>query len=197
VSESSASDVTKLLVAWQNGREEALERLMPLVYTELHRLAHAQVGRERATQTLQTTALVHETYLRLVDCTQVSWKDRAHFFAICARLMRRILVDRARARHAAKRGGAAQRVAFEEWLVGRAPRDEELLALDEVLDRLTLSDPRRGRVVELRYFGGLTVEETAIVLDVSPETVTRDWKVARLWLLHELKTAKPEQASGH
>lgn len=197
MSESHPSDVTRLLVAWQHGHEDALERLIPLVYAELHRLAHAQMARERVGHTLQTTALVHETYLRLVDRNQVSWTDRAHFFAVCARLMRRILVDRARARHASKRGGAARHVAFEDWLVGRPPDDEELLALDEVLDRLALNDRRRSRVVELRYFGGMTVEETAAVLDVSPETVTRDWKVARLWLLHELRGDNPEQASGH
>jgi RNA polymerase sigma factor (TIGR02999 family) len=135
--------------------------------------------------------------LRLVNGTKVSWTDRAHFFAVCARLMRRILVDRARARHASKRGGATPRVAFEDWLLSRAPNDEELLALNEALDRLVLNDQRRSRVVELRYFGGMTVEETAAVLDVSPETVTRDWKVARLWLLHELKGDNPEQARGH
>ena len=197
MSKSPPSGVTRLLVAWQHGHEDALERLIPLVYADLHRLAHAQMARERAGHTLQTTALVHETYLRLVDGNQVSWTDRAHFFAVCARLMRRILVDRARARHASKRGGAARHVAFEDWLVGRPPNDEELLALDEVLDRLAVNDRRRSRVVELRYFGGMTVEETAAVLDVSPETVTRDWKVARLWLLHELKGDNPEQASGH
>jgi RNA polymerase sigma factor (TIGR02999 family) len=188
--------VTRLLLAWQHGREDALDRLIPLVYAELHRLAHAQMSRERSGRTLQTTALVHETYLRLVDSSQVSFKDRAHFFAVCARLMRRILVDRARARHASKRGGAAPHVAFEDWLVGRQPHDEELLALDEVLDRLALNDRRKSRVVELRYFAGMTLEETAAVLDVSPETVTRDWKVARLWLLHELKGRPPELANG-
>lgn len=185
--EGPASDVTRLLVAWQHGHEDALERLIPLVYAELHRLAHGQMAGERAGQTLQTTALIHETYLRLVDGTQVAWKDRAHFFAVCARLMRRILVDRARARHAAKRGGAEGHVVFEDWSIGRPANDEEMLALDEVLGRLASSDPRRSRVVELRYFGGLTVVETAAVLGVSAETVTRDWKVARLWLLHELK----------
>jgi RNA polymerase sigma factor (TIGR02999 family) len=196
VSESPPCDVTRLLVAWQHGQADALEHLIPLVYAELHRIAHAQMAGERARHTLQTTALVHETYLRLVDGTKVSWKDRAHFFAVCARLMRRILVDYARARHASKRGGAITHVAFEDWLVGRPPDDEALLALDEVLGRLALTDQRRGRVVELRYFGGLTVEETAAVLDVSPETVNRDWKVARLWLLRELKGLDREPARG-
>jgi RNA polymerase sigma factor (TIGR02999 family) len=196
VPESPSADVTRLLVAWQQGDADALQHLIPLVYAELRRLAHARVARERAGQTLQTTALVHETYLRLVDGKHVSWHDRAHFFAVCARLMRRILVDRARARRAAKRGGPAQHVTFEDWLAARPPTDEQMLALDEVLGRLAANDPRRGRVVELRYFGGMTVEETAAVLGVSAETVTRDWKVARLWLLHELRGRASEPASG-
>jgi RNA polymerase sigma factor (TIGR02999 family) len=193
VPDSASSDLTRLLVAWQRGHEGALERLIPLVYAELHRLAHAHMAREHAGATLQTTALVHETYLRLVDGAQVSWKDRAHFFAVCARLMRRILVDRARARHASKRGGATRHVSFEEWLGGAAPTDEQMLALDEVLGRLAASDPRRSKVVELRYFGGMTVDETASVLGVSPETVGRDWQVAKLWLLQELRSNEPER----
>ena len=196
MTESPPSDATQLLVAWQRGHKDALERLIPLVYAELHRLAHLQMSRERAGHSLQTTALVHETYLRLVDSQHVCWKDRAHFFAVCARMMRRILVDRARARRATKRGGAARHVTFEDWLVGRPASDEQLLALDEVLGRLATSDQRRSRVVELRYFGGMTVEETAVVLHVSPETVTRDWKVARLWLLHELRGHAGEQTGG-
>jgi RNA polymerase sigma factor (TIGR02999 family) len=197
VAESSSTDVTRLLVAWQEGHQDALERLIPLVYAELHRLAHSQMAGERAGHTLQTTALVHETYLRLVDGAQVSWKDRAHFFAVCARLMRRILVDRARARHARKRGGAALHVTFEDWLVGTRATEEEILAVDELLVHLAAHDHRRSRVVELRYFGGLTVEETAAVLSVSPETVTRDWKVARLWLLHELRGERGAEGRGH
>ncbi|MGE5815877.1 MAG: ECF-type sigma factor [Acidobacteriota bacterium] len=161
-----ASDVTRLLVDWQNGNQEALERLLPLVYSELHRLARDRMAGERAGHTLQTTALVHETYLRLVDGAQVSWQGRAHFFAMCARLMRRILVDRARARRAAKRGGAFTHIALEDWAAGRPATDEETLALHEALGRLAAHDERRSRVVELRYFGGLTVQETAAALAI-------------------------------
>jgi RNA polymerase sigma-70 factor (ECF subfamily) len=196
VLDSASSDVTQLLVAWQHGHEDALERLIPIVYAELRRLAHAHMAREHVGGTLQTTALVHETYLRLVDGARVSWKDRVHFFAVCARLMRRILVDRARARHASKRGGSARHVPFEEWLTGGAPTDDQVLELHEVLGRLAASDERRSKVVELRYFGGMTIDETAAVLGVSPETVGRDWQVAKLWLLHELKRDTPEQSSG-
>jgi RNA polymerase sigma factor (TIGR02999 family) len=196
VPDCASSDVTRLLVAWQHGHEDALERLIPVVYSELRRLAHAHMAREQAGGTLRTTALIHETYLRLVDGGRVSWQDRAHFFAVCARLMRRILVDRARARHASKRGGCARHVPFEEWLTGGASTDEQVLAVHEVLGRLAASDPRRSKVVELRYFGGMTVEETAAVLGISPETVGRDWQVAKLWLLHELKRDAPGQSSG-
>jgi RNA polymerase sigma factor (TIGR02999 family) len=196
VPDCASSDVTRLLVAWQRGHEDALERLIPVVYSELRRLAHAHMAREGAGGTLQTTALIHETYLRLVDGARVSWKDRAHFFAVCARLMRRILVDRARARHASKRGGSARHVALEEWLAGGASTDEQVLAVHEVLGRLATSDARRSKVVELRYFGGMTVQETAAVLGISPETVGRDWQVAKLWLLHELKRDASGQSSG-
>lgn len=196
MAEASSSDVTRFLVAWQHGDEHALEALIPLVYTGLRRLAHAHMAREQPGQTLQTTALVHETYLRLVDAPHVSFNDRAHFFAVCARLMRRILVDRARARHAAKRGGAAARIAFDEWLAGRPPTDEQTLAVDEALTRLVAADPRRGKVVEFRFFGGMTVDETAAVLGISPETVTRDWRTARLWLLHELRAHDGDPSLG-
>lgn len=163
---------------------------MPLVYSELRKIAHARMRAESpGSQTLQTTALVHEAYVRLVDGTSVEWQNRTHFYAVCARLMRRILVDRARARCSLKRGGEAGEVAFGDW-IGEVPaRDEQLLALEEALQRLSKSDARKGQVVELRYFAGLTVEETAEALGVSPETVTRDWRVARLWLAHELKHA--------
>jgi RNA polymerase sigma-70 factor (ECF subfamily) len=183
-----APDVTQLLLIWRQGDPDALDRLLPLVYAELHRIAHARMRAESpGCQTIQTTALVHEAYVRLVDGTRVAWQNRAHFYAVCARLMRRILVDRARARGSIKRGGEVRQIAFGEWQGAVPARDEELLALDEALGRLSKSDHRKGRVVEMRYFGGLTVEETAEALGVSPETVTRDWKVARLWLLHELK----------
>jgi len=187
-----AADVTQLLLAWRQGNTDALERLLPLVYDELHRLAHGRMRGEWAGQTLQTTALVHEAYVRLVDGTQVSWNNRTHFFAVCARLMRRILVDRARARHSDKRGGERRHVQFQDWLGAQPAKDAEMLALDEALNRLAASDPRRAKVVELRYFGGLTAEETAAALGISVETVARDWKVARLWLLHELKGNRHE-----
>jgi RNA polymerase sigma-70 factor, ECF subfamily len=185
---SAPTGVTQLLLAWREGDSTALEQLLPLVYEELRRLAHGHVRREWAGQTLQTTALVHEAYLRLVDGAAVDWNNRAHFFAVCARVMRRILVDRARARATGKRGSGGERVEFEDWLVTQPAKDEEILALDEALTRLAAADARRSKVVELRYFGGFTVDETAAVLEVSPETVARDWKVARLWLLQQLRT---------
>ena len=185
--EGPQSDVTQLLLAWRQGDADALERLLPLVYAELHRLAHDRMRGERAGQTLQTTALVHEAYLRLVDGAVVAWNDRVHFYAVCARLMRRILVDRARARGADKRGGDAPHVELHERHGTVQVKDAEIAALDEALTRLAAEDPRRSKVVELRYFGGLTVEETAAVLGISVQTVARDWTVARLWLLHELR----------
>ena len=191
-----ASDVTHLLLAWRQGDAGALDRLLPLVYAELRRLAHGRMRGERAGQTLQTTALVHEAYVRLVNGTRVPWNNRAHFFAVCARLMRRILVDRARARGADKRGFEARHVRFEDWRVGQPAKGAEILAVDEALTRLAASDPRRGKVVELRYFGGLTVEETAAALGISVETVARDWKVARLWLLHELRGGEHAVQTG-
>ena len=193
----SSPSVTGILAAWRNGDTDALQQLIPLVYAELHRLAHAHMAREAAGHTLQTTALVHETYLRLCGGAPESLKDRAHFFALCARVMRRILVDNARARQASKRGGAARPVPLEDWLAAGPPTDEQVLAIDEVLARLAANDPRRSRVVELRYFGGMTVEETATALGVSAETVTRDWKVARLWLLHELRAGSEAGPRGN
>jgi len=183
-----AVDVTQLLVAWRKGEPGALDALLSVVYGELRRLAHARMRAESpGLPTLQTTALVHEAYLRLVDCGQVPWQDRTHFYAICARLMRRILVERARARRRPKRGGSQGPAGLADG-VGEVPaRGEDLLALDEALERLSKADPRKGRVVELRYFAGLTVEETAEVLDTSAETVMRDWKLARLWLFHALQ----------
>lgn len=187
-------DVTQLLLAWRQGDASAMDRLVPLVYSELRRLAHGRMRAESpGCHTLQTTALVHEAYVRLVDGTRVPWQNRVHFFAICARMMRRILVDRARARRSQKRGGDVQQVPFEDWLGAVPARDEELLAVEEAVGRLSKSDPRKGQVVELRYYGGLTVEETAEALGMSPETVLRDWKVARLWLQHELRSAREAQ----
>ena len=182
-----APDVTRLLLDWRQGQPAALERLLPLVYSELKKIAHARMRAEsRGGQTLQTTALVNEAYVRLVDGARVDWQNRAHFYAVCARLMRRILVDRARARRADKRGGEAHAIPFGDWIGAVPAKDELLLALDEALQRLSASDHRKAQVVELRYFGGLTLDETAAALGTSPETVTRDWKVARLWLAREL-----------
>ncbi len=179
-------EVTRLLLAWNEGDESALEKLVPLVYQELRRLAKRQLRRERPDHTLQTTALINEAYLQLVDIRNVRWRNRAHFFALCARLMRRILVDFARSRHYTKRGGGAQPIALDESLVVSAKLSTDLVAVDDVLNALTKIDVRKGQVVELRFFGGLTVEETAEVLKVSPETVKRDWKLAKAWLLREL-----------
>jgi RNA polymerase sigma-70 factor, ECF subfamily len=175
-------EVTQLLIAWSNGEEDALEKLVPLIYDELRRIARRYMKREPAGHTLQTTALVNEAYLRLIEQKGMKWRNRAHFFAISAQLMRRILVSMARARHANKRGGEARQVSLDEALVISEERAAELVALDEAMNELAALDPRRSRVVELRYFGGLSVEETAGVLNISPETVMRDWKRAKAWL---------------
>jgi len=188
-----APDVTRLLLRWRQGEADALDRLLPFVYNELHHLAHARMRAESpGRHTLQTTALVHEAFLRLANAERVEWRNRAHFYALCARLMRRILVDRARGRCADKRGGEARAIPFGDWLGAVPARDEELLALEEAIQRLGQSHPRKAQVVVLRYFGGLTIEETAEALDTSPETVKRDWKVARLWLADRL-AAQPSK----
>ena len=180
-------DVTRLLLAWGDGDADALEKLLPVVYPELLKIAHARMRAEGPVHlTLQTTALVHEAYLRLVDGTRVPYQNRAHFYALCARLMRRILVDRARARRSSKRGGDARPAAWVDRHGAVPARDEDLLALDEALGRLAAADRRMAEVVQMRYFGGLTVEETAQVLQTSRDTVMRDWKAARLWLGREL-----------
>jgi len=179
-------EVTQLLIAWSNGDQESLEKLVPLVYDELRRIARRYMEREPAGHTLQTTALVNEAYLRLIEQKGMKWQNRAHFFAISAQLMRRILVSMARARHANKRGGDARQVSLDEALVISEERAAELVALDEAMNELAALDPRRSRVVELRYFGGLSVEETAEVLKISPETVMREWKRAKAWLYTEL-----------
>jgi len=184
--ESSSHHVTQLLRAWGDGDAGAFEQLVPLVYGELHRLARRYMAQERPGHTLQTTALVNEAYLRLVDSTHASWQNRTQFFAICAQVMRRILVDWARARQAAKRGGEAHPLELEEALVVSDKPGENLVALDDALRELAALDPRKSRVVELRFFGGLSVEESAEVLDVSVETVMRDWKFAKTWLRREL-----------
>lgn len=189
-------DVTRLLVAWRGGEPAALDRLVPLVYAELHRLAHGQRRGERAQHDLQTTAIVHEAYLRLVDVRGVSWQNRAHFFAIAAQLVRHILVDAARARGAKKRGGDIPHVTFDEAIVPSRGRGEDLLALDAALLALAKADARKARVVELRYFGGLSVRETAEVLRVSPDTVMTDWRTAKLWLGGEMARASNPPPDG-
>ena len=173
--------------AWSDGDDDALEQLMPLVEAELRHLARAYMGRERREHTLQTTALMNEAFLRLTDARRVRWKDRAHFLGISARLMRRVLVDHARHRGYEKRGGGLQRVTLDEELVMPPDPALDVVALDRALDALTKVDARKSRTIELRFFGGLSVEETAEVLHVSPDTVKRDWRLAKLWLLRELE----------
>jgi RNA polymerase sigma-70 factor (ECF subfamily) len=189
-------EVTQLLKAWGHGDDGALGRLIPIVQQELHRLAHRCMSREKPDHTLQTTALVNEVYLRLVDIAQVSWQDRAHFFAISARMMRRILTDFARSRNYQKRGGAVLHVSFDEALAVSKERDAEIMALDEALAALAAVDARKSQVVELRFFGGLSVEETAEVLKVSPETVKRDWRFAKSWLHRALSGEKGDEAGA-
>ncbi len=181
--------LTQLLLAWSKGEQEALERLVPLVYGELRRMASRYMSRERADHPLQTTALVHEAYLRLLDSKQVRWQNRGHFFAVSAQLMRRILVDFARSRRTLKRGEGAPKVTLNEAIHGAAEPSEDLVALDDALQALSAIDQRKAKVVELRFFGGLSVEETATALGVSADTVMRDWKLAKVWLLRELSGA--------
>jgi RNA polymerase sigma factor (TIGR02999 family) len=186
--------VTALLVAWRNGDQRALERLIPLVHRELRRVARAAMRGERTDHTLEPTALVNEAYIRLAGLRRLNWQDRAHFLAVSARVMRQILIDYARARRFQKRGGGAIKVTLDTVLVAPEP-GRDLVALDEALGQLAEADARKGRVVELRFFGGLTVEESAAVLGVSVDTVMRDWKFARAWLLRELK-GRPSSPSG-
>ncbi len=183
----SPHEVTHLLLAWRGGDAAALDRLIPLVYDELHRLAHRYMAHEWANDTLQTTALVHEAYLRLMDADQVEWKNRVHFFAISANLMRRILVEFARSRGSQKRGGEVRMVPLDEAAILSPEPDENLLALDIALTALAKFDARKARVVELRFFGGMTEDETAQALGVSSDTVLRDWKSAKLWLYREMR----------
>ena len=187
---ASGHEVTRLLKAWSAGDEQALEKLTPLVYRQLHQIAQRYMGGERSGHILQTTALVNEAYLRLVDCVEVNWQDRAHFFAISANLMRRILVDFARSRGYLKRGGAIPHVSLEEAPSVCDEPDVNLVALDDALKALAAVDERKSKVVELRFFGGLSVEETAEVLRISGDTVIRDWRLAKIWLLHELSRGK-------
>jgi RNA polymerase sigma-70 factor (ECF subfamily) len=189
----SPEQVTRLLKAWGLGQDAALEELVPLVHQELRRLARRYMYGERVGHTLQTTALVNEAYLRLVNSRQVNWQNRAHFFAISAQLMRRILVDSARARGYQKRGGGVPKVTLDEALMGPQEKGRDLIKLDDALKALAALDLRKSKVVELRFFGGLSVEESAEVLKVSPDTVLRDWKLAKSWLAREMgKTTKKE-----
>ena len=187
-------EITRLLRAWSGGDQAALNRLVPAVYGELRRIARGYVLRERPGQTLRATALVNEAYMRLIDVQNVGWQDRAHFFAVAAQIMRRILVDRARARVRAKRGGAAARLSLEEVPEMGSWRAGELIALDDALSGMAKVDPRKARVIELRFFGGLSVEETAEVLKISPQSVMRDWKPARAWLQRELAAQTDQQS---
>ena len=179
-------EVTQLLGEWSGGDERALERLVPLVEPELHRLAHYYMSRERAGHTLQTTAILNEAYLRLVDNTKPSWQNRTHFIAVAAQLMRRIMVDHARGRSSLKRGGGALKVTLDDAAIVTESRSDELLALDEALQELAAQDPRKSQIVELRYFGGLTVEETSEFLKMSQRTVEREWTMAKAWLYRAL-----------
>jgi RNA polymerase sigma factor (TIGR02999 family) len=182
---ASALDVTKLLRDWTGGDRSALDRLMPVVYGELRRTAEAYMQRERLGHTLQATALINETYLRIIDISRIEWRDRTHFFAVCAQIMRRILVDHARSRNYLKRGGQARPITLDESATIAEPA-AELIALDDALNALAIRDERKARVVELRFFAGLSVDETAAVLKVSPQTVLRDWSLSKAWLAREM-----------
>ena len=183
---SSAQEVTKLLIDWRRGNQKALDRLMPIIYEELRRQAHRYMQGQQKGHSLQTTDLINETYLRLLDCSKVSWKNRLHFFAVTARLMRRILVDHARSRNYQKRGGGLERISLDLNQIPAIRHDPDLVALDDALEALAAEDDRKSRVVELRFFGGLSVEETAEVLGISGQTVMRDWRLAKVWLMREI-----------
>jgi len=190
MAEASTPQLTQLLRAWGSGDERALEKLMPLVYDKLHQAAHRYMAHQPPDHPLQTTALVNEVYLRLVKFQEGTWQDRAHFFTVCAKLMRRITIDIAREWQSQKRGGGAVRVPFEDALVVSRQAPAYLLELDDALEGLAKVDPRKAKVVELRFYGGLSVKDTAEVLKVSEETVHRDWRLAKLWLLRELSREK-------
>ena len=184
--DAAGADVTQLLQQWSNGQERALDRLLPKIHDELRTLAASYLRRERPDHTLQPTALVNEAFLKLVDQRAVKWQNRAHFFGIAAQAMRRILVDHARAHAASKRGGALRKVPLDDAIVSGGATDVELLALDQALTRLAALDPQQSRIVELRFFGGLTMEETAEVMHISPATIGREWRMAKAWLSAEL-----------
>lgn len=191
-----AEDVTQLLVRWSEGDKDALEQLMPLVYNELRRLANYYLQRERKDHTLQSTALVHEAFLRLIDQRDVRWQNRAHFFGVASQMIRRILVDHARAHQTAKRGGGAYTLALDDALGAEQKRDLDLVALDDALNGLAHLDPQQARIVELRFFTGLTIEETAEVVGISPATVKRDWNTAKAWLFRELSRGEPSRSGS-
>jgi len=193
--ETSSDEVTRLLRDWGSGDQQALEKLVPLIYNELRQMAHKCLYRERPGHTLQTTALVHEAYLKLIDQRDARWQNRAHFFAIAAQAMRRILVDSARRHSALKRGGPAENLALDEAANISLEPDPTLLPLDEALNALAEIDPQQGRIVELRFFGGLTIEETAEVMKLSSDTIKREWAMARAWLHQTLTDAPGAQAS--
>lgn len=186
MTQPSTHEVTQLLIDWSKGDKAALDKLMPLVHAELRRLAHRYMSRERPGHTLQTTALVNEAYVRLVNRKEVHWQNREHFFAIAAQSMRGILVDHARSHAFAKRGGGVRNVTLDEALIVSQERAAEVVALDDALKQLEQIDPQQGRIVELRFFGGLTIEQTAEALHLSPATIKREWKTAKAWLYHEL-----------
>ena len=183
---NTATEVTQLLCLWSGGNRAALESLMEVVYAELRRLAHSYLRRERRGNTLQSTALVHEAYLRLIDQKNVTWQNRAHFFGIAAHMMRRILVDHARSRRASKRGAGISMLALDEAVAGSGPRDLNLVVLDQALETLAGIDPQQVRIVELRFFAGLSIDETAEALRISPATVKREWAMAKAWLYREM-----------
>ncbi|MEK6405374.1 MAG: sigma-70 family RNA polymerase sigma factor [Acidobacteriota bacterium] len=191
---SSQNEVTQLLLDWGKGDRAALDKLVPVVYQELRRLAAYHMRRERPGHTLQTSALVNEAYMRLVDYRDMRWQSRAHFFAVAAQAMRRILVEHARKRHFAKRGGGALKVSFDEAAIVSQDQSAELVALDDALTSLEALDPRKSRIVELRYIGGLNIEETAEVLDISPATVQREWRAAKAWLYRAIKDGERDEA---
>ena len=186
MTEAQTHGLTQLLIDWSNGDQSAFDKLMPLIDEELRRLAHRYMSRERAGHTLQTTALVNEAFVRLVNRKNVNWQNRAHFFGLAAQLMRTILVDHARSHACAKRGGGAFKLELDDALVVSQKKASEVLALDDALKELARLDPQQSRIVELRFFGGLTVEETAEVLHLSPATIKREWSTAKAWLYHEL-----------
>lgn len=194
MSQRAPNEISELLLAWGGGDESALDRLMPLVYGELRRLAHRYMSQERPGHTLQTTALVNEAYLRLVNWREPHWQNRAHFFAVSAQMMRRILVDFARDKQTQKRGGEALQVSLSEASAFTVDRGADLVALDETLTALAKIDPRKAKVVEMRFFGGLSVKEVSEVLKVSEETVLRDWRLAKVWLLRELDSTVTSEA---